>query len=480
MRTKLLLAVIPVGVAALTLTGCGDNANAEFNTDIQRLAVRYDMNQTVGSDLAEADRAYSVTRVVDGVSVPADYTDAALRQDELNVLLAEMRSVQGSYPDASPRQKAIVARMMAEIQYNNAKYLGNAAARSYGPLRAETTGLLPYADRIDSIQGVITIYEGDRDIIIQTLQSGSNEGAIQIAGIDQLRERADEIQSLIDEASQASDGYSQQAQEHNDSVVEYEQLELELRTQARALNGEARFDVLDQAVRAKFEARMAEIEAEYNALLAEVEGANTTLHGDHHTQVQSVIEGLRSRIALVREEIDNYAAEVRTARSDKNTAIGELEGAYDSLDSRFQVLVIDRMDEAITSAAEAVTLYQGRQGGAQSTDRVDTLNAMAMQLQLMYQHGVTLSGYKSALETLAANGETVLGSGLAGAINARITALDGKVTELKGQMETLLTDADEMTSTMRADGEDGLKANFEGQFDSIRSGMGQLPYEPEA
>lgn len=483
MRTKLLVAVIPVGVAALSLTGCGDNTSAQVNADIQRLAVVYDMKQTSGTDLPEADRVYSMPHTIDGIPVAADHSDAAARQDELNAMLTELEAAHNNAA-ASPRQKATVARMMAEIQYGNAKYLGNVAAASYVPLRSSATQLQPFADRIDSIQGVITIYEGDRDIIVQTLQSGSDEGALQVSGIDQLRERAEAIQALIDESSDASETYSGQADQYSDTVLEYEQLELELRTQARTLSGDAQFDLLDQAVRAKLEARMAGIEAEYNALLAEAQAANTTRHGDNLEQVESVIEGLRARIAAVREEIEAYATEVRGAKNEQGDAIDDLVNAYRDLDTQIEALVFSRLEDATESAAQAVELYRGRSaaGVRDSAGTTDTLNALTMQLQLMYQHAVSLSGYKSALETLAANGDTVLGADLANSLSSRIGTLDTQIQGLKDAAGELLAEADELTNTLPAAGPDETdnpKSGLESQLDTVRSGMGDLPYSVE-
>ncbi len=481
MRTKLLVAVIPAGVAALSLTGCGDNSSAQVNADIQRLAVVYDMKQTSGTELPDAERVYSTPQTVNGVAIAADHSDAAIRQDELNAMLAELEAAHNNAA-ASPRQKATVARMMAEIQYGNAKYLGNLAAASYVPLRSTATQLQPFADRIDAIQGVITIYEGDRDIIVETLQSGSDEGVMQVSGIDQLRERAEAIQNLIDESSEAAESYTSQADQYADTVIEYEQRELELRTQARTLSGDEQFDVLDQAVRAKLEARMAGIEAEYNALLAEAQSANTTRHSDNLAQVESVIEGLRARIAAVREEIEAYAAEVRGAKNEQSDAIDDLVDAYRDLDTQIDVLVFNRLADATESAAQAVELYRSRGAAAGARDTsttTDTLNALTMQLQLMYQHAVSLSGYKSALETLAANGDTVLGANLANSLGNRIDALDSQVQDLKTAAGELLAEADEMTNTLPAAGADETdnpKAALEDQLDTVRTGMSGLPY----
>ena len=472
-RTQLRVAVLLTAAMAMPLSGCKDNTSAQINEEIARLAVQYDLNLSAGTGLGDSQRVYTAPVSNGQYTLPADYSGLAQRQDDLNAMVGELETVYHN-ADASPGQKASVGRILAEIHFIDARYLGQSVIQSYGTLRNDVGNLQSYADQIDSIRGVITIYEGDRDIIVQTLQSGGADGSVRVSGIDQLRERAEAVQALIDASASASGEYAAQAVVSGEQVAYYEQLELELKTKARTLSGAARFDVLDQVIRAGIQARIAEIESEYNTLLADAVREDAARHTAHQEQLDQVIEGLRDRIAQVREEIDGFAAEVRDAKSAQREAVDTLDDQYNQVDGQMQFFVFDRLEEAGDRAEASVVYYQAMAAGdgGQGSSRSATLNAMVLHLQLMDQHIVALNGYQSALEALLANGQVVLGAGLAGDLSQRVGDLEAQIQELTAASGEVLSQADDLAGSLRRGTENGLAQTINGQLDAIRANLG--------
>jgi len=481
-RTKLLLAALPLGLATAALTGCGNANSAAHSNTVAQLADTMAITQKSGLGLEDADRHYSVDHDHQGWTIPGDPSPAAEKQDELNALVDEIQAAHTA-ANGSPEQQAVLARMLADIHLSEARYLGGVAQNSYEHARSRATDLQPYADKINAIQGLITILKGDRELIIETLQTGNTGGAVDIDGINQLQERADAIQARLDEATAAYEEYEAQAQELADTVLEFEQAELELKTESRTQTGDPQFDTLDRAVEAWLKARLAEIEAEYNALLGSAERQNADLNAADLVQVQSVIEHLEQGIASVRDDIDSLRSKVNDAQTERNSAANELADAYDTVDARMEALVFLRLELAATRAGEAVAHFQSitTTGQARNAMRREQLSAMLIQLGLMQQHAVSLSGYKAAIDTLAANGEEVLGASLANTLANRSSALGAEVAAIQAASEALITAASDLSSELVRDfsGDTAVAETLSRQnehLQAIESTLGELPY----
>ena len=482
MRTKLLLAVLPIGFAAASLTGCGNNANSQVSTDVERLADKLAITQKSGLLLDDKDRYYTADQAEGDWVIPADPSTAAARQDELNALAVEIET---TFADASATdaQKAVLARMLGDIRLSDAQYLSATAQNSYGHARSLAVDLQPYADKINAIQGLITILKGDRELIIDTLQTGDTGGVVEIDGIDQLEARAQAIQGRLNEAQAAYEEYEAKAEELSDTVQEFEGRELELKTAARTQTGDAQFDSLDEAVEAWLKARLAEIESEYNVLLGSAERQNADLNAADLVQVQSVIEQLEQGIASVREDIASLRTRVQGAQSERNDAADALSDAYNTVDARMEALVFNRLTKAGEQAGQAATYFGGivTSGQAQSAMKREQLNAMMTQLNLMQQHAVSLSGYKSAVDTLAANGDEVLGADLANTLQGRSADLQSRIEAIQAAAEPLLVAAQDLSGTLlNASSSDTAQAQTLSQqneyLQNVEATLDALPY----
>src|SRR5690606_1790732 len=154
--------------------------------------------------------------------------------------------------------------------------------------------------------------------------------------------------------------------------------------------------------------------------------------------------------------------------------------AYRDLDTRIDVLVFSRLTDATESASKAVELYRSRSAvaGRDSSATTAMLNAMTMQLQLMYQHAVSLSGYTSAPARVPATGDSGLVANLSNALRSRSGGVDAEIQDLERAAAGLLAEADEMTNSLPAGGpdeSDDPRSALETQLDAVRTGLDNLP-----
>lgn len=473
--------MLPVGLVALSLTGCGNDPNAQLSDQIETVTDRYALARTSGFGLT-GTRTYTVAHTVDAASVPADMSTSAVKLDEL---LAMRPDIQKLYSDPAvlPGQKAVLARMLAEIDLHHAYYLGQAAAKSYSHAQAGTTALQPYANQVDLMLGVIAMLEGDRESIIDTLQTGDAGNNMRIDGVDQLQARVQQIQSRIDDALAKVREHEAQAQDASSDIASHDQLQLELATEARALTGEQQFNVLNQSVEAWLQARLAEIKAESNSLLAAAHGQSAEMNQHDLEMVQSVIAELEESIGKVRDEISRLRGEVRTATNDKDNALTALDTAFRTVDDRMSTLVFSRLTEAIAKAQSASDLYGGvtTTGGAQEAMQQEQLTAMLVQLQLYHQYAIETSGYKSAIDALLANGEVVLGPTLAGDLQTLSNNLAAQIDAIKAEAGPVHDAAVELAGSLagRAGSESALGellAEQSTRIEAVRTGLADLPY----
>ncbi|MEM9416387.1 MAG: hypothetical protein AAGA29_13065 [Planctomycetota bacterium] len=480
MRKKI-LAMLPVGLVALSLTGCGDNSNAQLADKIERLTDRYALARTTGFGLT-GPRTYTVTHTINAAEIPADMSIQAVKLDELLALRPEIQQAYDD-PAALPGQKAVLARMLAETDLAHAYYLGQAAEDSYDLAKAGTTALQPYANQVDLLLGVIAKRQGDRESIIDTLQTGNAGNNIEIDGVDQLEQRAQAIQSLIDQALEKVREHEAAAEEAGRDIESYDRLQLELATEARALSGEPQFNTLVQSIDAWLEARIAEIKAESNSLLAAAHSQSAELNQHDLDMVNQVVADLQASIDEVRAEIRNNRDAVRDAQNDKNTAATALDTAFRDVNEQMETLVFTRLSEGIAMAEQAAALYGGiaTTGGAQEAMQQEQLTALLVQLQLSHQFAIETSGYKSAIDALLANGEIVLGQNLAGDLEALSASLSAQLDAIKQDAAPAQDAAAELVGRLSGRAGEGsqaatLLAEQSAKLEAIRSGLGNLPY----
>ncbi|XAL99414.1 hypothetical protein OT109_17765 [Phycisphaeraceae bacterium D3-23] len=480
MRKKI-LAMLPVGLVALSLTGCADNPNTQLSDEIEALTDRYALARTSGFGLT-GPRTYTVAHSVDSAQVPADMSSQAVKLDEL---LAMRPDIQAAYDDpaAQPGQKAVLARMLAEIDLAHAYYLGQVAENSYDQAKTGTTALQPYANKVDLMLGVIAMRQGDRATIIDTLQTGNAGNNMQIEGVQQLEARVQAIQSRIDAALEEVRKHEAEAEDANRDVGSYDELQLELAVEARPQTGEAQFSTLNQSVDAWLQARLAEIKAESHTLLAAAHTQSAEMNQHDLQMVQSVVAGLEESISKVRDEMTRLRGEVTAAQREKDAAATELDNEYQEVNGQMQQLVFSRLTQAIDKAAGAAALYGGitATGGAQEAMQREQLTAMLVQLQLYHQYAIETSGYKSAIDGLLANGEIVLGRSLASDLETLSSDLEAQLAAIKAEAAPVQDAAADLAGILVNRAAAGslaadLLTEQSDRLEAIRSGLAELPY----
>ena len=257
---------------------------------------------------------YSGGTTVNGVEIPADLSPAAASIDQSLALLPLAQNVAGKGNDA---QKSAANGIITTILSDEAAYLITVSQEGFQNTTNEIGGL---RQQIASIENNLTISQrlsGDRSAEIETYRTGKVDENTSVQGIDQLTEAAADAEEDAQAARAELAKLNEQIDKLRDDVAEYESLELSLSNQALGAEGGARFEKLDQATTAAYEAQTAEAQAESLALDAEIQEGQAELAEVRQAGSATVVEVLQNKIAQVEAEkrlIAGKLGELETAR----------------------------------------------------------------------------------------------------------------------------------------------------------------------
>lgn len=488
--------IVPTGLATLTLLGCGQrDANEVAREEVMRVIDEAARAQTSTSALDAEDRVYTVARTKQGIDIPADFSSAATQMDRRNALVDELEAAAGP---AGPLQQYSIARTLADIHRSNASYLAARAHDSFSDLRSQLIHGQSFAQRLQWVNAQLSEINGDRSAVINTFENGELGGDYpKVEGVAQLRERAAEIQAQIENAKARYAELAEEVQALDASRLEHDGLELTLKNDASSLSGEARFDKMDQSIRAWQQARLDEAVAEEKVLLAKAEfyraglvladlasddgrlspqmvSAFNTLVEEQQVDeiiaafeaqpdlaaVNGTIDELTRRIEEVRTEIRALDAARREATTMQTEHIGNFNDMLTAVDAQIAVLTTQRYSAALESVVKAEEALAGATPppSVAQAHGLDLLSTYLLHVRIQHDQLVGLETYQNLLAGLSANGSTVLGEDLVDRLNELATGMDESIEALR---------ADASLS-----GEDSLRQTVTAHLETLRAGAG--------
>lgn len=463
--------MLPTGLATLTLLGCGQrDANEVAREEVMRVIDQATRAQTSTSALDAKDRVYTVASTKQGIDIPADFSSAATQLDRRNALVDELEAAAGP---AGPLQQYSIARTLADIHRSNASYLAARAQDSFSNLRSQMIHGQSYAQRLQWVNAQLSEINGDRTAVINTFENGELGGDYpKVEGVAQLRERAAEIQTQVEKAQARYAELAEEVQALDASRLEHDGLELTLKNEASSLSGDARFDKMDQSIRAWQQARIDEAVAEEKVLLAKAEFYSTglvlanlvsedgrlspqminafnTLVDEQRVDeivaafeaqpdlaaVNGTIAELTGRIEEVRTEIRALDAARREATTAQAEHIGNFNDMLTALDAHVAVLTTQRYNAALESVVKAEETLAGATPppSVAQAHGLDLLTTYLLHVRIQHDQLVALETYQTLLGGLAANGPTVLGQDLADRINELAAGADEPIQALRAE-----------------------------------------------
>ncbi len=440
---KPLIATTAACLLSVGLTGCGNQSPASQSAEeLETLIAQMNRQLSAPATPMEGNkRLYSGGATVQDVEIPPVHSSEAAYIDQSLALLPLAQNVAATGNDA---QKSAANGIIAMILSDEAAYLITVSQQGFQSTANEVGGLRQEIASIENNIAISRQLSGDRSAEIETYRTGKVDDNTSVQGISQLTEVAADAEKDAQAARAELAKLNEQIDKLRDEVAEYESLELSLSNQALSAEGAARFEKLDQATTAAYEAQTAEAQAESLGLDADIQEGQAELAEVRQAGSEAVVKVLEGKIEQVEAEKRLIAGKLAELETDRKTMVTQLTAEFSSLDTEMRVLGFDRMAKAqkkLEAAGQALT--GAKIGGGAGQDQ--SMAIYLLRARSLQQQSLSARSYAALLESLAASGPDVLGPGLH-------TAMTDRIKDMQALAEKSAKDATKLAEEVDSNG----------------------------
>ncbi len=437
MRKPLIATTAACLLSLGSITGCGEKSEAVQTAEQLDVLIDKMSNQLRASSAAMDGNTqlYSLGTTIDGVAVPGALSFDAAYIDQSLALLPLAREIAAGKGNES--QKKTANGIIAAILADESAYLINIAQAGYQHTSNQISDMRPRVAMLEEIVQINDELSGDRAAEIETYRTGKVDADTSVQGINQLTQEA----KTAGEAQQAARAdlakLTARIDELGSEVAEYEALELKLTNESLGAAGSTKFEKLDQATTASYEAQMAQSKAQTLELEAAIAESLARLAQVKQERSAAVVEQLEAKIDQIEAEKRLIADKLAELESDRKATVDTLIQTFARLDTQIQVLGFKRMADAQTKLEEASQALTA--AGRNRSDEM--LSVYMLRARSLQQQSLAARSYGALLDSLAASGEDVLGKGLHGALTARSAQMKTLVAKAATDADALIEQA---------------------------------------
>lgn len=376
---------VTLSVVSLCLSlagGCGDRPEEQAE---QRLNAALQAIQ-------QAERGFTA----EGVERPEDLQ--AHRQSHLDRAVPELQAV---LQNGSPEQRSLAARLLADIHASAANHLARSAADEYAALAARAGTLLGYLSALDEAAQRTRLLSSDTGETEQSL----NEQ------IQQTRQQQSELAAQVEQIDQE---IAQLAQERETAQTQASQLAGEaqqLRQQAFTADGDARYDLEDQA--AEVDRQVAE-----QAVVADVRQTRMDVLEAQKRVVQANLNMQGQVLARLTDQVQQRQAQGQAAQQSlaeaqaaRGEALTALQNEFSQVLSVYRQAVEEPLARAVERSQQAVQQLESVQsvgGAARSAVEADLLAKQLAQVHLISEQAMMAEGMARIVGMLASRAQDLM------------------------------------------------------------------------
>lgn len=473
MRKSLTFSASACLLALGLTTGCGNQSNsAQVAEQLEELLDQMSVLDAPEAGFETNSRLYSNGTTVEGVTIQGEISNEAAYVDQAVALLPLAKQIAAN---GNERQKQAANAIIASILADEAAYLISVAQQDYesaalqisgklvsidpdkyenAPEQDLISGLFPQINTLREIDELSQKLSGDRAIIIDTIKTGQAAGGTKVTGIDQHRENASSAEQAEQQARAELAKVNKRIEALREEVAEYESVELKLSNEALGAQGATKYQKLDQATSAAYEAQSAEAKADSLLIDQDIQSNTAELAEGRKTRATQTADALQDKIDKVEAEKETVAGKLAQLDTNRKTMIQTLTKAFNRIDTQMKVRGFDRMAKAqrlLNDASEAL----GRVSG--SSIDIERLGVDLLRARSLQQQTLAARSYAGLLDSLAAAGPERLSPELYAAITGRSEDMKQKLADLSDDAVELKQQADATLST--------IKGNVDGATD---------------
>lgn len=433
---KTLIASCAACLLSTSLVGCGDKStDAQYAEKLEALLEQMDQLDHAYLPVKGNTLTYTYGTTVQGVKLPGDGGFDAAYVDQFVALLPQAQDIASN---GSAKQKESANSILASIFTSEGSYLLGSSELAFQKGNSDLVGLREQIAMLEDIIELDKAIAGDRAAIIDTIKTGKVTNGRSVEGIDQLTAKASADTQARDAALSELKKLSDKIDALNDKVAEYEALDLQLTNEARSSQAAAKFEKLDKATTAGYEAETAQAEAESLGIDVEIQQSTADLADNRKQRSETVIEQLSEKIAQVEAERRTVADKLAELQQSRTKAIEKITETFKSADAYIQAGGFDRMAKALELLKQAETAVA--KAGLGSSAPIQQMSVYTLQARALQQQALSARAYASLLTSIAASGEVVLGDELHGMLSKR-------AAEMQTILEATTTGVTELDQT---------------------------------
>ncbi len=323
----------------------------------------------------------------------------AHRNQELGKALTDLDAAIAS---GSPQQQAAAGQLKAMVLLSDARFQTREALAAYAELAPQAVALMRYLINVDRGDAGVAALQVDESAMLQQLAAESQR---QSARQQQLTQRADELKRQL-AALQA------EVQQHKTEAQQASAVAADLRSKAFTAEGDARFDLADQAADSTLAADKASAAADKVTSRIDKLDVQLRLVDAELKGVDLVITRLEERSRETRERESQRVTARSSAEADQTKAAEELVSYFNQMTEAYAQRVDQPLLAAGERAAEAVATLRQAVNAAPRASRAaveqDLLAAFTTQAHVLTEHALAAQNFGQTISVVIASGDRLL------------------------------------------------------------------------
>lgn len=378
-------------VSSVWLAGCGEEAGLS--------AGQADLNQAIRL-IGEAERRFADQAAISELGADVRQARRKHRQEHLQQAATRLEAAIRS---GAPSEQIAARRLLADILASRAQTARREALIESGHLRQQTVQLYGHLTEVDRAVASQRLLDrrGEIEAETRTLEAEAKRhddaGETFARQIADLRRQREQQAARVQAARQEAHRLAGEAER--------------LRAAAFAAEGEARFDLANEAAAVDRKAEAAGFEADRHQLELEVTELSIVPLEDWRQLRVSTAAELRGQLQSSGQEIQTLAQGLREATANEQAALQRLDAAFAELDERFVTQVEARFQEAveaITAAVEQVQTAANAAGRQRQDVDVEQVAKLLEQATLLTQYALAVRAYTDTLQGVTASVRAVV------------------------------------------------------------------------
>lgn len=337
----------------------------------------------------------------------------AYRQQALEPAVTKLKEVLQS-ADASAGEKVTAGRLLASVHLSRARFDQREATNEYASLAGRSTTLLTYLRVVeDAVSRVAMLSQSTEAKTVATLQQEIQRQQTNQKSYEQgYTDAAGQKQPGLDEVQAKLKDLQAQREQKLKTADEIAAKAAALRQQAFVAQGQAQYDLYDQADKIAREAAAARVQAEQLAVQIEVLQAQQAMLQVMIREAEQVAKDTASRIEEIHKQEQAKQAKLAEVKTQLSEASDTLMQEFSETVRVFEEAVQAKFDAANQRATQAIAALKQAVGQARGNDQMavkaDLLSAYVDQADILSNQAILTHSFSEILGLVAQSGQKAL------------------------------------------------------------------------